>query len=162
MRSSVLWVCCIWLCVAAPCRSQPADPKVQGAAPWVMLAQATDKEGVVTLTLWHAVPQPSEVVRQVAEGGKNVQKKLLVTEVEWDRYEVTADGKSVRAATADGKTVAPKELLNRLAVPTPAAIFIFDQADMAQLKVFRSDTVVVFIPEFEKLCGCSPNAERRQ
>ncbi len=160
MLEKAWWLFGLWVSVGACGPALRADdPKVDGAAPWVLLAQASENKGAVTVVLWHAVPPAKDVVRAVEQGGKKVAKQVTITEVEFQQYEVTFDGKEVRAATAGGKPVAAGDLLTRLRTPTPVAVVTFAKADPAHLTVFREDTIVFTIPALEK-SACSPAGER--
>jgi hypothetical protein len=127
---------------------KPAPPNRGSPRPVVVLAQATERDGkvVVRFSLPVEVPDGADFV-----GGP--ERKPVIgarTKMGWFDVHLAADGKAVRALTADGKAIDAKALLKRLAKASRVVLFQ-GQADPDQfyLGLFREDVVLFVAPADE-------------
>ena len=129
--------------LAASSSGQDPSPSFKGPPPTFKLATAVDKDGVIVVRYSEAFVATKDV--QVEKDGKKFTKTVSYTE--WGEVEFKADGKSVAVLGANSKALDPKDLLKRLAKPTPIAVFSFNQGDELKpdplyLRVLREDVVV--------------------
>ncbi len=153
---TVLYLAVVFGFVSAP---QAADsPSIQGSMPSVALAQATSKDGTITLT----VKYPLTVEKNVAEtnqievvtmvDGKEVKvlvpetktKTVLVTQ--WCVTEVGLGDPGVLVSDAMGKAVTPDVVLKRLEEETAILRAVGGPVDPYYLQTTKPETLVLVTP----------------
>jgi len=79
--------------------------------------------------------------------GKTTGVIVAVEEAGWFDYDLTVDGRQVRAVGADGKAIDPKDLPKRLAKPARVVLFRgAGEPDPHYLGVLRDDVIVLVAP----------------
>ena len=141
----VRWLCTLAMVIGlvASSSGQDRSPPPKGPGPSFQLATAVEKDGLIVVR--YSQPVQATKTVQVEKDGKKVTQNVAYTV--WNDIEFKVDGKSVAVLGADGKAIDPKNLLKRLAKPTPIAIFAFNPKDELTpdpfyLRVLREDIVV--------------------
>src|SRR5262249_3434783 len=149
------------LLIAADPFVPPDEPTLpRYPPPEVVVADASEKDGSVRVRLWIPVPHVVTVERTIERDGKNINMDLATYRYsKWFRVDLKADGEQVQAFDVEGKKIAPKELLKRLAKETHVVLFKDDPPDPYYLGVLRPDTVVLKAPGYE-VTPPQPNSGR--
>ena len=126
-------------------RRKPAPPKKGSTWPVVaVLAQATEANGkvVVRFSIPVEVPDGAYPVGPKGELVIGANSKMG-----WFDIHLVADGKKVRALTADGKAIEPKDLPKRLAKACRVVLFKGQaEPDPYYLGLFREGVVLIVAP----------------
>jgi hypothetical protein len=150
--------------------AQDFPPVPKGTWPSTRLARAVEKDGAVVIRfsdLWNET-----VSYEVKKDGNTIVQQKAVKKWSEAPGDVKVDGKVVRVLGTDGKPIAPKTLLKRLAKPELVAVFMFNpgeeiQPDPFYLKMLGKD-VLVFAAPYENLAPtprpvrATPSARKKQ
>jgi hypothetical protein len=135
----------IGVVTGATADDKPAPPKKGSPRPVVVLAQATETDGKVAVrfSLPVEVPDGADPV-----GGPERRPVIGArSKMGWFDVHLAADGKAVRALTADGKAIDPKDLPKRLAKASRVVLFQGKaDPDPFYLGLFRGDVFLFVAP----------------
>jgi hypothetical protein len=138
----------VLLLAAAPLprRERPTLPN--RPPPEVVLAEASEKEGAVWVRFLIPWGQRTEKPGIMEIDGKKIPVTTSTrTYGKWfPTVDLKVDGKRVQAFDVEGKEIAPKELLKRLAKRTHVVLFKSDPPDPFYLRLLRPDTLVFKAP----------------
>ncbi len=148
VRSRMCVLALIGTVALATAEEKPAPPK--GGPPVMALAQATEKDGKIVVRFWLAHERPAGADYVPGPEGKSIRVIGARTKMGWADVDVVADGRTIRALTADGKAIDPKDLPKRLAKASRVVLF-YGQADPQPyyLGLFR-ESVVLFVAPANK------------
>lgn len=133
---------------------RPALPK--GGPPVVAIAQASEKDGAVVIRFAIPEEQPAGAEAVADPTGKTAGVIVPRRKMGWAETDVTVDGRAVRAMTADGNAIDPKDLPRRLAKASRVVVFRGQaEPDPFYLGVYREDTVV-FVGPADKFKAPAP------
>lgn len=153
---TVLYLAVVFGFVSAP---QAADsPSIQGTMPSVALAQATSKDGTITLTVKHLLTVEKNVAETIQVevvtkvDGKEI--KVLVPETktkttsvtQWCVTEVGLGDPGVLVSDAMGNAVTPDVVLERLEKETAILRAVGGPVDPFYLQTTKPETLVLVTP----------------
>ena len=146
MRCGICAVALVGAVAWATADDKPAPPTKASRPPDVsVVAQATEKGGkvVVRFSLPVEVPDGADPV-----GGPDRAPVIGArSKMGWFDVELVADGKAVRALTADGKAIEPTALPKRLAKASRVVLFKGTaDPDPYYLGLFREDVILFVAP----------------
>ncbi|HEY1375408.1 MAG TPA: hypothetical protein VGF55_01360 [Gemmataceae bacterium] len=126
---------------AATADDKPAPPR-KGGVPIVAVARATEKDGAVVVHLSTPVEVPDGA--DPVAGPDRAPVIGARSKMGWFDRDVVADGRTVRAFTADGKAIDPKDLPKRLAKASRVVLFQGQtDPDPYYLGLYREDVVLL-------------------
>jgi hypothetical protein len=134
--------------IAAGADDRPAPPKKSDRVPAfnLVLAQAVERDGKVTIrfSLQVAAPDGADPV-----GGPQQRPVIGArTKIVWHDFDVPADGKDVRAWSADGKPLSSAALSKKLPKASKAVLFYgHEDPDPFYFGLFRDDVVLFVAPD---------------